>query len=202
MKGGDHVQNSGDTKQAIIDATFKLAQTKPINRITVHDIADMCGITRNAFYYHFRDIYDVLGTAFRDEHDRISKLIAANDYDGIIYDIASFVVSNKKVLRNLYKVMGRDKLTSVIVDRLHGIVSDYILAESKGLNVTSDDADIIAVFYEEALLGVLFRWLNNDMPGNLTDVVERIQIIFDGQVRAALKNSANSVKPDAKTDKI
>ena len=48
------------TKKAIVESFLRLAGKKPLDKITVRDIVDDCGINRNTFYYHFQDIYAVL----------------------------------------------------------------------------------------------------------------------------------------------
>ena len=39
------------TKEAIKKSLIKLLNERPINRITVNDIVEDCGINRNSFYY-------------------------------------------------------------------------------------------------------------------------------------------------------
>ena len=51
---------SSSTKKAIIESFLYLASKKPLEKITVRDIVDDCGINRNTFYYHFQDIFAVL----------------------------------------------------------------------------------------------------------------------------------------------
>ncbi len=48
------------TKKAIVESFLHLVGKKPIDKITVRDIVDDCGINRNTFYYYFQDIYAVL----------------------------------------------------------------------------------------------------------------------------------------------
>ena len=38
------------TKKAIIDSVLRLGAEKPINKVTVKDVVNDCGITRNTFY--------------------------------------------------------------------------------------------------------------------------------------------------------
>ena len=35
-------------------------QVKALDKITIRDITTDCGISRMAFYYHFKDIYDLI----------------------------------------------------------------------------------------------------------------------------------------------
>ena len=44
-----------------------LLKEKPFNKITVNDIANKCDINRQTFYYHFKDIYDLLEWIFANE---------------------------------------------------------------------------------------------------------------------------------------
>lgn len=48
------------TKMKICKAFWGLYQENSIDKITVKDITDVCGIHRATFYLHFTDVYDVL----------------------------------------------------------------------------------------------------------------------------------------------
>ena len=48
------------TKNAMLEAFWAVYQQKPIDRITIRDIADTAHIHRSTFYRYFTDIYDVL----------------------------------------------------------------------------------------------------------------------------------------------
>ena len=48
------------TKRAIGASLKNLLREKKLNKITVQDIADDCGINRQTFYYHFQDINDLV----------------------------------------------------------------------------------------------------------------------------------------------
>lgn len=47
------------TKLVIMRVFENLLSVKPLEKITVKDITDQCGISRNTFYYHYQDIYQV-----------------------------------------------------------------------------------------------------------------------------------------------
>ena len=48
------------TKEAIAQAFEGLLEKRSIDKITVKDIVAECGVNRQTFYYHFRDIYDLM----------------------------------------------------------------------------------------------------------------------------------------------
>ena len=54
------------TKDAIKQSFLKLLNKKPIDKITVKEIVEDCGINRNSFYYHFDDIPSLMEEIFID----------------------------------------------------------------------------------------------------------------------------------------
>ena len=60
---------AGFTKEIIIQTLLELLNEKPLAKITVKDIVERCGVNRNTFYYHFRDIPDVMHFALKREAD-------------------------------------------------------------------------------------------------------------------------------------
>ena len=49
-----------DTKSAMANALRECMQSTPIDRISIKTITDACGLNRQTFYYHFKDIYDLV----------------------------------------------------------------------------------------------------------------------------------------------
>lgn len=58
-------------KEIIADAAKKLVIEKKIKRLTVKDIVNECGITRQTFYYHFEDIPDLIQWILQKDADRL-----------------------------------------------------------------------------------------------------------------------------------
>ncbi|MFR8027761.1 TetR/AcrR family transcriptional regulator, partial [Eisenbergiella massiliensis] len=48
------------TKTALEASLKKLLLKKPLDKITIRDLTEDCGISRMTFYYHFKDIYDLV----------------------------------------------------------------------------------------------------------------------------------------------
>ena len=48
------------TKLALEAALKKELLMKSLDKITINELAEDCGISRMAFYYHFKDIYDLV----------------------------------------------------------------------------------------------------------------------------------------------
>ena len=72
-----------DTKERIAQTVLEMIRQQPVSKITVQRIMEKTNMKRQSFYYHFKDIYDVLDWsvtryfcerfAFREENDMRSR---------------------------------------------------------------------------------------------------------------------------------
>ena len=181
------------TKKASVEATLQMAQTRPINKITVRDIVEACGITRNTFYYHFHDIYEVMECWIDLEFNRIKEKCGQN-FEQILFELVDLCALRKKVLVNLYKTVGEEQLSSALFKHFHALLLEQLLLAADGLEVDQRDLELISAFYEAALIGSLLRFLKEDKKDfsfeALHATVERVHVIFAGQLRLCLENSA------------
>ena len=53
------------TRLALGQALKDELETTPLNRVTVRRLTQATGITRQAFYYHFADVYDLAASMTR-----------------------------------------------------------------------------------------------------------------------------------------
>lgn len=53
----ERVSKGRRTKEKLARALEELLETRPLDRIRVHDLTDRCDIHRQTFYYHFADVY-------------------------------------------------------------------------------------------------------------------------------------------------
>jgi len=47
------------TRQELDAALRKLLGKKPLDQIRVRELTELCGLRRQSFYYHFKDVYDL-----------------------------------------------------------------------------------------------------------------------------------------------
>lgn len=47
-------------KGRFADELKELMKRKPLDKISIRELTDGCGVNRQTFYYHFADIYDLV----------------------------------------------------------------------------------------------------------------------------------------------
>ena len=55
---------ASSTKESLAAALKQLMNVKPIGKITVKELVEICGVNRQTVYYHFDDVYDLLEWVF------------------------------------------------------------------------------------------------------------------------------------------
>ena len=63
------------TKKKIREEFIKILNERPLNKITVKDIASACKINRNTFYYYYTDVYALLSELFQTELQTVTDVV-------------------------------------------------------------------------------------------------------------------------------
>ena len=175
------------TKRALEASLKKLLLQKPLNKITISDIAEDCGISRMTFYYHFKDIYDLVEWACVEDAAR--ALAGKKTYDtwqeGFL-NIFQAVLDNKPFIMNVYRTVSRERIEQYLNPLIHNLLLGVVEEKSVGLCVSEADKNFIANFYEYALIGVMLDWINGNMKEDPTAIVERASKVLHGNVIRAL----------------
>lgn len=63
------------TKRRMAEALKTLLRKKPLDRIRVHEITDLCELNRQTFYYHFPDVYALFSWALRQTVEEVREKV-------------------------------------------------------------------------------------------------------------------------------
>ena len=103
------------TKLALEAALKKELLTKSLDKITINELAEDCGISRMAFYYHFKDIYDLVEWVCVEDGTKAlqGKKTYENWQEGFC-QIFEAVQENKPFIMNVYRCVDRQKIESYL----------------------------------------------------------------------------------------
>lgn len=175
------------TKKAIIETFIEMLNQMPLDKITVKDIVNNCGINRNTFYYYYQDIYALLEDIISAEIDKVVNESGGFDswIEGCKLAIR-FCLENKKAVYHIYNSLSKDVIDRYLNSVLDYFMKEYIKQEIQGLTVDERDVMIISMFYRSALLGLIFDWIGQGMKADAVELLDRLGFIFDGCVRQSL----------------
>ena len=93
---------AANKKQYISDTYVLLLQKTPGDKITVKMLIDACGLSRQTFYYHFKDIIDVVEyTLHNILEDIAQKCSSADDPRTAIRLFLVMIEENRKLVKRL-----------------------------------------------------------------------------------------------------
>ena len=147
------------TKRALEESLKRMLLKKPVNKITILDITEDCGISRMTFYYHFKDIYDLIEWSCVE--DAAKALDGKKTYDtwqqGFL-QIFQAVLENKPFIQNVYQSVSREQVENYLYTLTYRLLIGVVEEKAAGMDVRDTDKEFIANFYKFAFVGLMLDW--------------------------------------------
>lgn len=179
------------TRQSITNAFIGLLNRYPMEQISVKDVVAACGISRNTFYYHYRDLYALLTDVFEQEAFRvIGENRQGQPWQEAFIASTRFALENRRAIYHVYNSVNRDALERYLFRISGDVVEQVVRGHAEGLTVDDSDIRYITIFYKHAIVGIITEWLQNDMRNDPEVSIRRLGEIFDGNIRTCLERVA------------
>ena len=175
------------TKRALEESLKKMLLKKPVNKITISDITEDCGINRMTFYYHFKDIYDLVEWSCVEDAAR--ALDGKKTYDTWqqgFQQIFQAVLDNKPFVQNVYQFVNREQVETYLYSLTHNLLIGVIEEKAVGMQVRDEDKEFIADFFKFAFVGLMLDWIRNGMKKDPQQIIDRLSILSEGDITRAL----------------
>ncbi len=175
------------TKKALENTLKELLETKPLDKITIQDLTDACGISRSTFYYHFQDIYALVEWACMEDFSH--ALAGKKTYDTweegfrrIFHELQK----DKCFIYNVYQYTDNQLMENYLYQRtadlLYGVIEEYAV----GMQVTEEQKHFIADFYKYGFVGLVLKWVGDGMKDDPDELVHRLGVMLSGSFLRAL----------------
>ena len=175
------------TKRALEQSLKNLLLKKPLTKITVSDIAADCGINRMTFYYHFKDIYDLVEWACLEDAKRaLDEKKTCDTWQQGLLQIFEAVQQNKPFILNVYRCVHREQVEKYLQPLVDHLLLDIIQEKSNGMTVRDEDKQFIAQIYSYVFIGLMLDWIKEDMREDPQNIVDRLAKLITGSISAAL----------------
>ena len=178
---------SNITKHALAESLKKLLLKKPLNKITINDLTTDCGISRMAFYYHFKDIYDLVEWACLEESRK--ALQGKKTYDtwqeGLL-QIFEAVYENKPFIINAYNAVSREQIENFLFQLTHDLIMSVVEEQARSTSLTQEQKSFIADFYKYSFVGIMLDWIRDGMTEEPEKIVDRLALLIHDSIREAL----------------
>ena len=174
-------------KILIAEAFIDLLEKESIDKITVKQLIEECHISRQTFYYHFRDIYDLVAWIISSDITEILSGRKTYDtwQDGFLA-IFHAVEKNHVFVFNVYNSMSREQmersLTGPVTELLLSVLKE---TESSG-RLREEELMFISSFYSYAFIGIMLDWIGDGMHEKPELMIRRIECVMAGTFEKAV----------------
>lgn len=178
---------SQTTKWAMAMALKRIMTQKPLSKITIADITEACGINRMTFYYHFKDIYDLVEwSCTEDARKALEENKTYDTWQQGFLQIFEAVRENKPFIMNVYRCVHREQVEAYLKPLVDNLLMGVICEESVGMTVRDEDKAFIAKIYSYIFIGVMLDWIKDDMKADPKEIVGRLAVLLKGSISDAL----------------
>jgi probable dihydroxyacetone kinase regulator len=175
------------TKKALADSLSELLLTKPINQITISDITEHCGVSRMTFYYHFKDIYDLVDWIFTESITHATEDSTSYDtWNQGYLNVFHLFQKNRPLIMNIYRHVSTESLRNYLDQVVYPLVLRVVKERAEDRMVSEKDLHFLARFYSGALVALVMEWVKNDMKDEPQELITSLEAVVSGNIDQAL----------------
>jgi len=182
-----------DIKNLLADAFLKLIEEKTMQKITVNDLLQQTGVSRQAFYNHFSDKNDLIQWIYKDRiMDVFNRSELEMDYSEALMIYCRNMEKYHHFLKEAFQQGGQNSL----LDFFHKHPYEWDLAfhhrwcEQHRMDIPEEDLIFFTRYHSMAAIAITTQWILEDMPYPPETMVRRIiqmrttslnQLLISGQ---------------------
>lgn len=193
-----HEVTSYQTKKLLGDALKRAMEQKPFSGITISALIRDCGVNRKTFYYHFQDLYALLGWVLNEEAiGVVRRFHLLKDYEEAIRFVMDYVENNRYLAGCLCDTAALAEAKRFFFTDFLGVTLSAIeeAETEKGLWLEPEFKTFVARFYTEALAGMIIDWAVNQKCRDKEQVIAGLTRIMAANIDTLLAQMERLPKP-------
>ena len=180
---------SNMTKRALEESLKRLLLKKPLTKITINDLTTDCGISRMTFYYHFKDIYDLVEwSCVEDGTKALQGKKTSESWTEGLTQIFEAVLENKPFIMNVYHSVRREKIESFLYKLTYQLIADVVEEKCSRDHLPETDKQFIADFYKYGFVGIMLDWIDRGMKEDYQKIVDLLAVTLHGNIANSIRN--------------
>lgn len=151
------------TRNGLDAAMRELLKRKPLDQLRVRELTELCGLRRQSFYYHFKDVYDLFDWSLQRERELLrQRREECLTWEQALLDLLDRLSENGAYYQALLENRGRAGLREVfqLPEMLRQALTYY--RNRCGLPPDPEEEALQLRWGETVLLSLLENWLRGD----------------------------------------
>ena len=169
---------ASSTKYALADALKQMMEVKPIAKITVKDLVEICNVNRQTFYYHFEDIPNLIRWILEQGMEQMLQEIRrqGNPEEGLRYLFLMAVNSMPYIKKSLQSNYAAE-IQRLLKQQMYRFFEQIVEEQNRYQECSQFEQKLILRYHSEAFLGLLRDWTEEDSK-NLDRIVHNVYLLM------------------------
>lgn len=179
------MQQAQSTKHALAQSLLELMSTKPLEQITVQELADACHLRRQSVYYHFSDLYAVVDwillearNSFGDSWDDFLS------WQSYLTAVLKHMEDHRERYQPIVNTLGFDYVFRLFHKDLQLFLRKVILYYEPTPS-TQEEFDFLLYYANTVTATLLERFIRQELPYTPEQLVGHLDTVIGDQVRGA-----------------
>ncbi len=163
------------TRQLLASSIKDLSKRKPVEKITVTDITQNCGISRETFYYYFTDKYELISWMFLDRYRKINATYDQGElsWRESLLLFVSILKEDHIFFDNALKDSSINNFYNSLLDYTRSSMEKSLIQREIYETVPMEIHDQIT-FYSFGAVGLVCEWIKKHCEDSVELVVDMI----------------------------
>lgn len=149
-------------KNMIAETFFGMTKEKNIDKITVKELVERCQISRQTFYYHFQDIWEVLEWSMdRVFQEALDRTLEAETPEAGIEVFVSMAVERHGMIERLLNSQRREHVEQLFVHGVETYLRKLMQYKAPDTGLSYSDTEVALHFYSYGIVGLMMDYCSD-----------------------------------------
>lgn len=174
------------TKRKLTESLKQLMRKKPINKISIREIAEGAEMNRQTFYYHFEDVYDIIRWMYLQE-----TAVLLEKYEGMLFwqegllALFEYLEEEREIHLCVMKSVNRDTMRTFVQTESKTILGNVVASYGEEGYFDERYYNFLVHYYTIALSGMMESWLLGELDYTPQELVALFERHLQDQIRGA-----------------
>lgn len=161
------------TKNKLANSLIELLKTNNIDNLTISDIVEKCGVNRQTFYYHFKDMNDFLRWTFDTRIFTHSPNVNLDNWTEFMDSIIENVRENERFVYEAFHSKHRGSLEQHLYEYIYKFVYN-VVDKSHHNSLNASEKDFYSRFYAYSLGGFILSWIIHNLKDDPSEFIKQV----------------------------
>ena len=161
------------TKTKLANSLIELVKTNNLDNLTISDIVNKCGVNRQTFYYHFKDMNDFLHWIFKTRVFSHSPNVNLDNWTDFMNSIINNIRENARFVYEAFHSKHRADLEQKLYEYIYSFVYS-VIDNSHPDSLDDTEKDFYARFYAYSLGGFILSWILHNLKDDPSIFIKQV----------------------------